>query len=75
VYIGFACTVVETFGVYMDHEDHKVSRSRFQDNVAAKLEDRNFVSDIGPLLASGYEWNLDRLADAVISQLLDQLPE
>jgi predicted nucleotidyltransferase component of viral defense system len=70
-----AATVVETFGVYMDHENHKVSRSRFQENVTAKLKDRNFIADIGPLLASGYEWNLDLMADAVISQLVDQLPE
>ena len=67
--------VIETFGVYMDHEGHTIPRSRFQENVAAKLADRNFVSDIGPLLASGYEWNFGRMGNAVISQLIDQLPE
>jgi predicted nucleotidyltransferase component of viral defense system len=70
-----AATIIETFDVYMNHEDHKVSRSRFQENVAAKLADRNFVSDVGPLLASGYEWNPGLMGDAVMSQLIDQLPE
>ena len=45
---GFAA-----FYAYMEHGEHRVTRTQFQGNIAAKLNDKNFASDIGPLLASG----------------------
>lgn len=40
-----------------------------------ELNDRNFASDIGPLLASGYEWDLvamsEKVNDSLISRLYD----
>jgi hypothetical protein len=59
----------------MEHGEHKVTRRQFEENIAAKLKDRNFASDIGPLLASGYEWDLiamsEKVNDALISRLSD----
>jgi len=67
--------IVAALYAYMEHGEHKVTRTQFQDNVAAKLNDKNFASDIGPLLASGYEWDLmamsEKVNDALISRLSD----
>ena len=67
--------IIAAFYTYMEHGEHKVTRKQFQENIAAKLNDRNFASDIGPLLASGYKWDLiamsEKVNDALISRLSD----
>ena len=65
--------IIEIFKEYMDHGGHKVSRKQFEDNLAAKLTDQNFASDIEPLLASDYSWNLNAMADTVMEQLVVRL--
>lgn len=67
--------IVGIFYEYMDHGDHTVSREQFEDNITDKLQDDNFTSDIGPLLASGYTWDLDMMADKVRNMLIALLPE
>ena len=59
---------------YMAHEDHETTRALFEENLHRKLSDAAFTADIGPLLASGYEWNIETAVDAVSSQLIGQLP-
>jgi hypothetical protein len=54
----------------MQDGGHKVSRTAFEENLARKVADKEFVADIGPLLASGYAWNLETAADAVIERLI-----
>ena len=54
--------IVAAFTAYMDHGGHHVTRQEFEENLAAKLGDRNFIADIGPLPASGYEWDLEAAA-------------
>lgn len=67
--------IIKAFYTYMEHGEHKVTRKQFQENIAAKLNDKNFASDIGPLLASGYEWDLvamsEKVNDSLISRLYD----
>ena len=67
--------VVASFYTYMEHGGHKVTRTQFQENIAAKLNDKNFTSDIGPLLASGYAWDdigmAKKVDDSLISLLSD----
>jgi predicted nucleotidyltransferase component of viral defense system len=65
--------IVRTFQAYMKHGDHKVSRAELEENLEAKLTDRDFVADIGPLLSSDYRWNLDAAADAVREALIRKL--
>jgi predicted nucleotidyltransferase component of viral defense system len=65
--------IVTTFLAYMEHGGHKVSRADFEENLAAKLTDRDFAADIGPLLSSGYRWDLEAAADAVREELIRQL--
>jgi predicted nucleotidyltransferase component of viral defense system len=67
--------VVASFYTYMEHGGHKVTKTQFQENIAAKLNDKNFTRDIGPLLASGYVWDhiamSKKVNDSLISLLSD----
>ena len=42
---------VQCFSKYMEHEESKVSRAQFEENLAGKLNDSFFLKDIQPLLA------------------------
>lgn len=66
--------IIHAFSAYMDHGGHDVTRALFEQNMAAKLCDRMFAADIGPLLASGYDWNLEHAARTVSSRLIARLP-
>ena len=66
--------IIETHGVYMEHEGRRIPRKEFEENLSAKLRDKTFIADIGPLLATGYQWNLDLMADTVLTQLIRRLP-
>jgi predicted nucleotidyltransferase component of viral defense system len=66
--------VVAAFSAYMDHGDDSVTRALFERNLAAKLESPQFTADIGPLLVSGYDWDMKEAAEAVGSRLLTLLP-
>jgi hypothetical protein len=57
----------------MEHGGHNVSRAVFEDNLAAKLADKDFVADIGPLLSSDYRWDPNAAADAVRETIIRQL--
>jgi len=67
--------IIECFMEYMNHGGHFVTRRQFEDNLAAKMEDGNFVADIGPLLALDYEWNVRDTADVIITELIGRLAE
>ena len=67
--------VVDVFYKYMEHGNHTVSKQQFEDNISDKLRDDNFASDIGPLLASGYTWDLDMMAEKVRNTLISLLSE
>jgi hypothetical protein len=57
----------------MEHEGHKITRAEFEENLAAKMEDEEFLADISPLLAPGYEWEPGPEATAV-SRVIEMLP-
>lgn len=65
--------IINAFSRYMDYGDHAVTRQQFHDNLAAKLEDRTFIADIGLLLATGYSWDLEAAATLVRSELIERL--
>lgn len=67
--------VIDSFYTYMEHGGHQVTRRQFEENIAAKLHDDNFSSDIGPLLASGYEWDLSAMSEKVNDCLISRLSE
>lgn len=49
--------VVATFFRYMREGGHRITRAEFEQNLAAKMEDPRFLSDVPPLLVSGQEWH------------------
>ena len=65
--------IIAAFLAYMEHGGHGVTKRQFQKNIAAKLKDGNFASDIGPLLASGYQWNLETMAEKVNDLLVSHI--
>ncbi len=58
----------------MTHEDHRVTRAQFEENIARKLRDPVFRADISPLLAADVSWDLDAAAAVVLSRLVARLP-
>lgn len=67
--------VVNIFHEYMAHGGHSVTRREFEENLARKLNDGAFTSDIGPLLASGYTWDLNLMAERVQDLLISRLSD
>lgn len=66
--------IIAAFSKYMDREGHSVTRALFEQNIEAKMRDAQFTADIGPLLAPGFEWDIDAAASAVSSRLIALLP-
>lgn len=67
--------IIETFAAYMKDGGHHVTKTQFEENLAAKLKNRLFTADIGPLLRDGFEWNLVAMAEKVSDELIARLPE
>lgn len=66
--------VVAAFSEYMARSGGRVTRAMFEQNLSLKLADPQFRADISPLLATGFDWDVDVAAAAVFSQLLALLP-
>jgi len=66
--------IVAAFSEYMERGGHRVSRAEFEANIDAKMRDRQFTADIGPLLAPGYRWDIGAAERAVSSRLIALLP-
>jgi predicted nucleotidyltransferase component of viral defense system len=67
--------IIEIFYKYMAHGGHAVTRGQFEQNIADKLNDRNFTTDIGPLLGPGYSWDLEAMSEKVQNSLISLLTE
>ena len=66
--------IVETFSAYMEREGGRVTRAQFEQNLSAKVQDPQFTGDIGPLLADGFRWDIEKAAHIVSSRLIALLP-
>jgi predicted nucleotidyltransferase component of viral defense system len=67
--------VVECFARYMDHEGRRVTRAEFQENLAEKVTDEAFLSDVPPLLTLGVSFDPIAAAERVRRAFLSLLPE
>jgi predicted nucleotidyltransferase component of viral defense system len=65
--------IVGAFRAYMDDGGHRVSRAVFEENLARKMVDKEFIADIGPLLALGYVWDLEAASITVSEKLTQRL--
>jgi predicted nucleotidyltransferase component of viral defense system len=66
--------IAAAFSRYMDEGGHHVTRAVFEENLAAKLADKRFLSDVPPLLAIGRDWNAAEAATLVTGALCPFLP-
>ena len=66
--------IVAAFSRYMLEGGHHVTRAVFEENLLSKLQDKRFVSDLPPLLATGQDWNADEHAALIIERLCPILP-
>ena len=65
--------VVAAFEHYMEAEEHRVTRAVFEENLAGKMADARFLSDIPPLLTADQTWEPLAAADAVAGTLIARL--
>ncbi len=65
--------VVGCFTSYLEKDGRRVTRAEFDANVAEKIEDRLFISDVAPLLAGGVSFDpvtaFERIRDSFISRM------
>ncbi len=66
--------IIKCFEHYMKHDEQKVSRAQFEENLAEKIDDEVFTSDMPPLLASGKTFNVQQAYQQVLKSLIAQLP-
>ena len=70
--------VVLCFTRYLEHDGRRITRTDFEANLAAKIEDPVFLSDVPPLLAAGVAFEpasaLENVREALISRLSDGVP-
>lgn len=65
--------VVTCFIRYLEADGRRITRTEFEENLAEKIEDEVFLTDVPPLLALGVSFEpaaaLERVRDAFISSL------
>lgn len=66
--------IVTVFLHYMEHGGHNITRALFEQNLAEKMGDPEFLADIGPLLSDGYTWDPAAEAPLVARRLIELLP-
>ncbi|HND28947.1 MAG TPA: nucleotidyl transferase AbiEii/AbiGii toxin family protein [Myxococcota bacterium] len=66
--------IVVAFLAYMKAEGHAVHRAEFEENLAHKLADTRFTSDVRLLLRAGVAWDVQEAAVLVGRALVARLP-
>jgi predicted nucleotidyltransferase component of viral defense system len=66
--------IVTVFLHYMEHGGHDITRALFEQNLAEKMGDPEFLADISPLLSDGYTWDPAAAAPLVSRRLIELLP-
>ncbi len=65
--------MVACFRDYQRADGLRVFRAEVEANLAGRPQDRVFTTDLGPLLAAGVEWDLDRAARFVRDEIAPRL--
>lgn len=66
--------IIAAFLRYMGHDGYRTTRAVFEENLAAKLADKRFLSDTPPLLTVGQDWDPVQAAAVVEEMLCPLLP-
>ncbi|PJC65153.1 MAG: nucleotidyl transferase AbiEii/AbiGii toxin family protein [Deltaproteobacteria bacterium CG_4_9_14_0_2_um_filter_42_21] len=67
--------VVHIFMKYMEKNKHPIHRDEMISNLHTKLSDKRFLSDIGPLLVEGAQYEVGKAAHFVEQKILSFVPE
>ncbi|NOY90244.1 MAG: nucleotidyl transferase AbiEii/AbiGii toxin family protein [Deltaproteobacteria bacterium] len=67
-------TLLRCFDRYMAEEGHAITRAQFEANLTAKRRQPDFRDDMRPILRPGFKWDFDTAMDAVLANLVAQLP-
>ncbi len=62
--------IIEAFKKYMGHENKKITRKIFEQNLAEKMLSPEFTQDISPILAREVKWDITKAAEQVQNELL-----
>lgn len=66
--------ILRCFKNYLEREDDKISRAKFERNLLMKKNVDMFRGDIVPLLAAGVKHDFDKDFDLVMSKVIEKLP-
>ena len=66
--------VIAAFQAYMEAQGHRVTRAQFERDLAAKAEDRAFLGDVLPMLATGVVYDPLVALDMVRAEFVGRLP-
>lgn len=67
--------VVTCFGRYLENDGLRITRTEFEENLAEKIEDPVFLSDVPPLLAAGMSFDPEAALDRVSKALISRVPD
>jgi predicted nucleotidyltransferase component of viral defense system len=67
--------VVACFLAYLEREGRRVTRAQFERNLATKIRDKVFLSDVPPLLARSASFDPRRALDRVRKAFISRIPE
>lgn len=67
--------VVACFMRYLENDGRRITRTEFEENLAEKIDDRVFLSDVPPLLALGVSFDPVAALEKVREVLISRLPE
>ena len=67
--------VVACFTRYVENDGRRITRVDFEDNLAEKIDDKVFLSDVPPLLAFGVSFDAGAALERVRHAFISRLPE
>ena len=67
--------VITCFTRYLEHEGRRITRTEFECNLAEKIKDKAFLSDVPPLLALGVSFDPFAARERVVDSFISRLPE
>jgi hypothetical protein len=67
--------VVACFVTYLENDGRRVTRAKFEANVAEKMEDRLFLGDVPPLLARGVLFDPVTAFERIRKAFISRMPE
>lgn len=65
--------IIKCFNEYMKHDDKKISRAEFEANLASKIQNKAFTSDMPPLLTNDKKFDVHAAHESILQSLISGL--